>query len=506
MSSAEVPRGRWLEGVACALIVLVLTAFVFRSESHVDGMVDSDSYFHTAYASRMMEHGLSRSFEWTTFSSWRDHFADYNLTFHLFIAAFMTPFGMAGAKAATALLASISLALLVTFPLRHRLRWPLLWGVLVLAIGWHVIFRLLPVRPHVMSFLLTLLWLEASLVGRRRTMLGLAFVLAWNHFSAPLLLPLAAAGAIARRYPGGRWEWGALGYTAIGLAAGYLINPYVPNNLVLAFQGVVTMFGESLGADPALAAIFGQEFAETGTRQALVNHAVPFVFAFAALVPFLVSRATLDARSRVVLAYGFVVFILGCVSSRFLHELAVPVWFIAGSVLTDRGLASRATRVPSGVARAAGGIAVIVAVTGLWRLAPEVERLRDYRTQEVYEPAVTTLRRSLPAGAQVFHLGTGDFNALYYFDPLHRYVTALDPMFMRAADPLVYARWLDILTQRDSTPVETIVTTFGAEAIFVRKARRIDRLFDEMLSAHPGVERIYADEFAAVYRIVAVVG
>jgi len=251
---------------AVALVVtLVAGVIIGVAQLRVDGLVDSDSYFHSALAGWLLDHGLSRSFPWTSFSTWRDGFADYNPPFHVWVAPFMALGGAGGAKLGSSLLAVVFVGLLATLPVRHRLRGGGLWSLLVLALGWHLWFRLLPVRPHVLSMLLTLLWLDAHLAGRQRAMFGVAFVLAWNHFSAPLIVGLAAVAALARRHPSGTWDLRALRATALGVGLGYVLNPYVPQNLVAAYHGVVVMFTMAFGARELPAGLFGSATFSTST-------------------------------------------------------------------------------------------------------------------------------------------------------------------------------------------------------------------------------------------------
>jgi len=489
-------RGAWNISLA---VTLVLGVLGFALQFGVEGLVDSDSYFHVSYAARMGEQGLSRSFEPTTFSTWRDRFADYNLVSHLWLAPFAAAGGLPGAKVATAILAWVALGLLATFPVRHRLRGGVLWSILVLAIGWHVLFRLLPARPHVMSLVLFLVWLEGYASDRTKTMAAGGFLLAWNHFSAPLVVVLAGAGTVATWLAGTRPRLAPLTWTAAGVAAGYLVNPYVPNNLVQAFDGIVMMFGELLGGSDVPAGVFGQEFAAVDTRSMLVHHLTPLLWVVAVLVPHAVRGIALDVRAVRMLAVYAVAVAMGLLSSRFLHEITVPVAYMTGAVVTDgllrqTGLSPRWRWTTVAATALALAIAARATLTG-W---PE---LTGYRTQEVYRPAVERLRDVAPSGAQVFHLGIGDFNVLYHVAPELRYVAALDPMFVRAHDRTAFDVWLAITTQRSTDPVRDIREVFAADFIFVRKARGIDRLFAQHLSGRADVVRVYEDEFAAVYAL-----
>lgn len=490
----------WMVALA---VTLLLGGFGFVLQFQVTGLVDSDSYFHVAFAERMGEHGLSRHFEPTTFSTWRDGFADYNLVSHLWLAPFASGLGIPGAKAANAFLLAVALGLLATFSVRHRLRGGILWSVLVLAIGWHVLFRLLPARPHVMSLVLFLVWLEGYVADRHKTMAVSGFLLAWNHFSAPLVVVLAAAGTVASMLPGRfhptRRSFVSLAWTAAGVGAGYVVNPYFPNNLVQAFDGIVVMFGQLFGESAIPVGVFGQEFAPVSSRSLLVHHLTPLLWVGALLLPFAASRHMLAERSIRALAVFGMAAVMGMLSSRFLHEITIPVAYVTGALLTDdllrsTGLTPRWRRTTV----VAALVSVVVAAQSLVAGWPELAR---YRTQEVYRPAVERLRAVAPDGAQVFHLGIGDFNVLYHVAPELRYVAALDPMFVRAHDRRVFDTWLAITTQRSPDPVRDIREVFRADYVFVRKARGIDRLFAQHLSARGDVTRIHEDEFAAVYAL-----
>src|SRR5262245_35043324 len=51
-------------------------------------LVDRDSYYPARYAQLLPERGLSRSFEWTQESVWKDRYSDKELLFRAWLAPF----------------------------------------------------------------------------------------------------------------------------------------------------------------------------------------------------------------------------------------------------------------------------------------------------------------------------------------------------------------------------------------------------------------------------------
>jgi hypothetical protein len=322
--------------------------------------------------------------------------------------------------------------------------------------------------------------------------------------SAPTDPVYAMLAVLAVRLPAGRWDWKPLLWTAGGFVAGSIVNPYFPHNLSNWWLAGVIVENQMSGAEALPAEIFGSEMGQIGGRMFLGSHLVPYAWLLLMALVAGALRVELSERTRVVSVLGAATLVLGLVSARFMHEMAVPVAFMQGAFLTHDALAdgTLSAFVRRRLGRLVVGVLVAVSLgPALARTASEVTNLAGHRTLHVYETGVTALRQEVPAGERVFHTDPGAFNALYYFDPDHRYLVALDPIYFFAVDRPRFGHWLRLHAGGDPDPVTTIRDGFEARTVFLRRSRPPDMRLAQQLTDDPRATRVYADAYCEIFRI-----
>jgi hypothetical protein len=206
---------------------------------------DLDGYYHTRWSQLLwdgLRHGhFPPRFTWLPFTTLnaRDY-VDHHFLFHLLQAPF-TQFGneILGAKISAWLFASLAIFMCYWLLVRYRVRFPLLWLIALLGSSSPFLFRMNMTKA--MSFSIVLLVVGISLLFRRRYVwllpLAFLFTLAYDMF---VLLGVAAViWTCVVAWGERRFEWRPVVWVAVGIIAGFVINPYFPHNLRLFYEHAV---------------------------------------------------------------------------------------------------------------------------------------------------------------------------------------------------------------------------------------------------------------------------
>jgi len=453
-------------------------------------LVDRDSYYHARYAQLLPERGLSREFTWTQESVWRERFSDKEFLFHVLLSPFCRGEDPAGGAKVAAWLLGVGLLVTIAWVLaRNGIRAAWFWVFLVPALGNHFLFRMQEVRPAILSVILLLLGVHGLLNSRRRMLFVLGFVYSWTYTAPHLLVVFAVIDALARWAADGRFEWRGLAYAAAGVAAGLVFHPYFPNDLRLWWVMNVEIVARAwqLGGDAIVR--LGQEFEPVSPRSLVLSSTLVLLCFSGTFLAAAYRGAALSRRTRILLAYELGAFVMYCLSGRFVEYFA-PLALLAAASTADDLWAAEWT--PRRIA--------LVNIAGLLALALTAKSVLDTRTAVRSYPgpdlagAAQWTKSHVPASETIVHLDWGDFNQLFYFDPTHRYLVGLDPMFLYVRNParlrvLEDVRW----GKRPLDPAE-LARTFESRWLVVR-----DRL--RPVAEDVGLKPTYEDSGGAVYRL-----
>jgi hypothetical protein len=466
-------------------------------------LVDRDSYYHARYAQLLPERGLSREFRWTQESVWRDRFSDKEFLFHVLIAPFCRGEDPAGGAKVAAWLLGVGLLVTIAWVLaRNGVRAAWFWVFLVPALGNHFLFRMQEVRPAILSVILLLLGVHGLLNSRWRLVFVLGFVYSWTYTAPHLLVVFAVIDALARRATDGRFEWRGLAHAAAGVAAGLVIHPYFPNDLRLWWVMNVEIVARAwqVGGDAIVR--LGQEFEPLSPRSLVLSSTLVLLCFGGTFLAAAFRGAALSRRTRILLAYELGAFVMYCLSGRFVEYFA-PLALLAAASAADDLWPRETTPRRSGDSREGGWtprrivLANVAALLALGLTAMSVLEARtavkNYPGPDLAGVAQWT-RTHVPAGETIVHLDWGDFNQLFYFDPTHRYLVGLDPMFLYVRNParlrlLEEVRW----GRRPLDPAE-LAKTFESRWLVAR-----DRL--RPVAEEAGLRPAYEDSGGAVYRL-----
>jgi hypothetical protein len=453
-------------------------------------LVDRDSLYHARYAQLLPERGLSREFPWTQESVWRDAFSDKEFLFHVLLVPFCRGDDPApGAKVAAWLMGVGLLATLAWVLSKNGIRAAWFWVALVPALGNHFLFRMQEVRPAILSVILLLLGIHQLLNSRWRGLAVVGFIYSWTYTAPHLLIIFAGIDALARWADEKRFEWRGLAFAAGGVAAGLVIHPYFPSDLRLWWVMNVQIVARAwdLGGDPAVR--LGSEFGPVSLRSLVVSSTLVLVCFVGTFLVAAFRGGSFSGRTRRLAAFMLAGFFLFLLSSRFIEYFAPLALLAAASAASDLWVEGWPRR-----RFILANLAVATAIVLTYgSLRDSTRALKEYPGPDL-QGAAGWMKSNVPAGEKVIHLDWGDFPQLFYYDPTHRYLVGLDPMFLYVRNPDRLRLLEDVKSGRLPLDPAALSEAFQSTWLVLRPLRR-------PVAESAGLAPAFEDAGGSVYRL-----
>ena len=456
-------RRFWLEWLAAfAVCAAICAAFQYQTPF----LGEEDSYYHIKFAWLLRHHGLFRSgFPWAQFSLWRDGFSDGSIVFHLFLIPFTFGDLMAGGKVATLLLSAFTLSSFFAILTLNKVRDRLYWFWIFLLGGGFFWFRMMVLRPQVLSAALLLWSIHFLINGRKRAFAALSFLYPLSYVAAFLpqvfaVVRWAYLKVVERR------DERALVLAGLGAyALATLCHPYFPKNLTFFFvQNFYVMY---LAMTSKVNLYLAGEFLPLDTRQLVGAHAALLVHLVGILFVFMHRRKPLSERTRVMFPIALIVVLLTCGSKRFV-EYSVPVTTLFCAFLFEdvfAGYGPEEFRRDYGRPGQAFAFAWLIALGAASGAEANIVS-NDFAHIHAprFKNLAATLAAQAPPGEMVYTCDWDEPPELLFYNHQHQYPVLMDPTFMYYWSHDVWQKWFDVSNARLSPDdvVETLTDTFHA--------------------------------------------
>ena len=390
--------------------------------------IDPDRYYHLALSRLMAGPEYLRVLPQVADLGWGRYFPDKEFLFHLLTGS---AFWLGGEQAVLWVVPLISIAILALlyWQASQSLR-PVAAATLVLTVSLvsaAFLFRLSLLRPHLLEIFFFCGVLVAVLRDRPWWALAASLGFALSYHAFYVVLIVAGVALLFRRRPGlagGRGAW----FVLAGLAAGILLNPYFPSNVVMSL--VHLKFALGMGQAGSLE--HGMELQSLGGRNFLL------VYGYFPICVLLTMAAALlrkpgpgDESNRfwflLVLAAIFTG--LGLLSLRAM-EYAVPVCILL--VASSAKVLDRKYWLPLHLA-----LVLVIQGSSAWThyrrswSAPTPGGLAAFSRAIAQIPAKAS-------GAKVFNCEWEAGAYILYRRPDLRFVDLLEPAFLQQASPEKY--------------------------------------------------------------------
>lgn len=415
------------------------------------GETDSDAYYHMKMAELGPSVFCAKKFPWLTMSIWNDRFADKELLFH---GALWVVHGVqkllhlpTGAPFNVPSLLLIATALLAfIFAMRRMgVSPPLImtFAILMPLISANFMFRLIMMRPHVLSIaflLVTCALLSKGTLRFRMIAAGvISFLYAWTYSNPQFIVIPAFVFALAYcKRDSAKVFWipaAAFG----GVMLGLLIHPQFPNSFIIwKVQSFDALFGP----------IFADNLQKVSSEMLPMEMLAPkfrwhkamlpfYIFAYLTLLCFcrLAVMKGWSAIAPHIKATGFlaVLFTGGMFVALRTVEYAVPFTVLFGALVFNEALKENVL-----VPLRAKPLKMYLVYTVLAILLGVFSSsLNLALTPAMVHPALGIgkwIQQNIPPETAVVNLNWGDFPTIFYANDRNYYLWGMDPVFSFALD------------------------------------------------------------------------
>ena len=483
--------------IAKTLSVFILFgALLFLIQICVEGFVGVDAYYHVKISELMVQQGMFNQFPWTQISILKNHFADKDFLFHLYLIPFILIFPnlIIGGKVAIAVLGGILFSFFYRLLDRFQIRFAFLWTLIAFGINFGFLQRMCMVRPHVLSLVLTLFFIE-SLCRRqpwKLFMISLIYPLAYTAVHLLLLIAIIylIVSWIHNRTLRGRLILPTLAGTTLGL----VVHPYFPNNLRLWYvqNALLPVFnwGKSeefwfvseqtslptwvfIGVCGPILLLLGIAMAILILNRRNLNDTAPFVF---------------------VLACGFLVMTI--LSMRFV-EYWVPFTVLSCALCVQAVKRGKSAILETAIK--VGQLGMIGFSLVMYILAILVIPLKF--KPELEDPA-NWLKNNTPQKTTIFTTAWADFPQLFYFNSQNYYLFGMDPVYCYAYDVNLWHRWVAIVSGQMAKPGVEITDVFHANYVLcTRNPKETPYALTEQLLQDNRFQIGYQDEYHFIFAL-----
>ncbi len=451
---------------------------------------DFDAYYHFKW-SRMLWEGMRAghfppSFDALPLTTLNPKdYVDHHLLFHIFQIPFTWFSDMrAGAKIGTWLFASLAVFSCYWLVVRHRLRYPLVWLIAILACSTPFLYRMNMGKAMSVSIVMLVVGIELLFARRYMWLLPLAFIFALTYDMVFLLWVAAgvwlvvilwsegfdtgvtgASASLGKRLSGLLklprsvwWAVGACGLVFAGTILGYVINPYFPHNLQLVYEHFVIKVRS--GDFPTRV---GNEWYSYESWDFLGNCLLAFAAMVCGYVAFNGADRRGTQRSLFFLIFSTFLLIVNARWRRFSEywpPFAILFAAFALQPLFDGARASigrlpsdvldelqpfldtaqrpavaaterRDRRLEFAMATIVAGILGVLLFVNIKITAKDIAGMAG---PDHYRGGMEWISQNVPRGELIFNTDWDDFPKMFYYDPTHPVVSGLDPNYLLDQD------------------------------------------------------------------------
>lgn len=329
--------------------------------------------------------------------------------------------------------------------------------LIAFGVNYGFLQRVCMVRPHVLSLVLTLLFLES-----------LWWQQPWKLFLISLVYPLAYTAAhflilIALIYVTVLWiHQRELRVSFILLAlggtiAGLVIHPHFPNSLQVWYVQNALLPVFNWGKSQKF--WFVAEHTPLSTWAFIGTYGLTLALFGTATIIMILNRRNLDSITIFNFSLSGVFLGMTIVSMRFV-EYWVPFTIISCALSIKAISPIKSTVLKTAIKIGQFGLLnfsivmyVLVMLLIPVRFTPELEEAAQW------------LKNNTPKEAVIFTTNWSDFPQLFYFNAQNHYLFGLDPVYCYAYDPNLWDIWVAIVAGEIENPGAEIQNAFHADYV-----------------------------------------
>lgn len=514
-------RGIYL-GAGAIVITLLFWQLQYATDAICCG--DFDGYYHIKW-SRMLWEGLRNRafppvFTWLPLTTLNPNdYVDHHLLFHFFQIPFTFGDLRSGAKISSILFASLAVFSCYWLLIHYRIRYGLVWLLALLACSAAFLFRLNMAKAPPLTIIYLIVAIYLLFKQKYWPLIPLAFLFTLTYDMFVLLILAVVIWVIVIAWTERRFEWRPLVWVLLGTVAGFIINPYFPENLQLFYEHlkIKLLLGEDYSAK------VGNEWYPYTSWEFLGVSLV-------ACVAMLVGYIAFDPadRKRAHHPLFFLLFSTALMIMTVRWKRSVEYWppfavMFAAFALRPwlMGARSAFTRLPPDIMEelepfldrresvtdedkelwktiCAAAVAVVLGGALAMNLYITYKDIEMSEPHDHYRAGAEWMRSNVTSAQTVFNTDWDDFPRLFYYDPSHNYVAGLDPSYLFEKNPELWKLYERITLGHEEDPGPLIRDRFGARYVF--SDNKHDSFFANAM-ASGWFDIVYEDTECTILRI-----
>ncbi len=482
-----------------AIILFILFAVVMAViQFSTPNLPDNDGYYHIKMAWLMRTEGLKPEFTWLPMSilNAQDYY-DHHFLYHVALIPFTFGDLLVGAKWAAVTFSALAFVAVWYLLDRQKVPFAWLWALALLGVSEAFLYRMAISRAQSLSLGMLALGLAWMFEGKYKHLAVLSFLYVWTYNAFPLMFALAGLYCAAILLVEKRLEYRPLLWVGGGLAAGLVVNPYFPNNLIFTYHHFV----EKLQLQESIRV--GNEWYPYNTGQLLDNSPLAlFAFVSGSFALGLTGRK-MNVRTAAALLAALMFGAMMFEARRFVEyfpPFALIFTAFAWSAVMDFENSFMMKLSGKVQTYAPQIVLALLVILGVTKSIPAVQnQMAQSKPLDLYANASAWLAMNTEYGELVFQTDWDDFPRLFYYNTRNTYLIGLDPTYLQIYDPSLYDEWVSITRGEVANPSGIIRTRFGARFIhtdlnhggFIAQAQK-----------DPNLKEVYRDGQAILFEVI----
>jgi hypothetical protein len=427
-----------------------------------------------------------------------------------------------GAKISATIFASLAVFSCYWLLVRYRIRYSLIWLLALLACSAPFLYRLNMAKAPPFAIIYLVIGIYLLFSKKYWPLIPLSLIFTWTYDMFVLLIMATFIWTAVIGWTERRFEWRPIVWVLLGTAAGLVINPYFPMNLLLFYEHLKTKLTTS-----AFSTKVGQEWYPYDSWEFLGNSIVACTAMLVGYLAFEPADRKRAHHSLFFLVFSTVLMIMTARWKRIAEYWPPFAVIFCAFALQPwlEGARSNLTRLSTDVldelqpfldlhqatssANESDWRAVwrtiAIAVVGIslafvlfLNLLVTSRDISKSEPHDYYRAGAEWLGANVTPGQMIFNTDWDDFPRLFYYDPAHSYVTGLDPTYLYDKDPALSQLYDRITLGDEEDPGPLIRDRFGARYVFTDNSH--DDFFDNA-KASGWFDIVYEDSQCMILHI-----
>lgn len=480
------------------LLFLLFFAAMAVIQFSTPHLPDNDGFYHIKFAWLMRTEGLKPEFPYLPVSILNaNDFYDHHFLYHVALIPFTFGDLLFGAKLAAVTFSSLAFVAVWYLFDRQKIPFAWLWALALLGISEAFLYRMSISRAQSLSLGVMALGLLWMFEGKYKHLAVLSFFYVWMYNAFPLMFALAGLYSASIFLIEKRLDLRPMLWVGVGTAAGLILNPYFPNNLIFTYHHFIAKL------ELADSIKVGNEWYPYDTSQLLRNSPLALLALVSGFFALGISGRKMNSRTATVF-FAAIFFAMMLFTARRFVEYFPPFALIFAAFAWSEMFDFEKDPAPefsSKLRTFAPAIVLTIAIlAGMIKSFPVVQnQLANSKPYDLYADSSAWLAENTEEGELIFQTDWDDFPRLFFYNTHNTYLAGLDPTYLQIYDPALYEEWVSITRGEVENPSELIRTHFKTRYVHT-DLNHGD--FIEQAENDPGMREVYRDDDTVLFEVL----